>query len=304
MTGDAKNERERRRQAAAERARARSQALPEWPANRARPTFATEAEEVRFLSSYSFADYWAARAKGRGRKKESVLRIRLSEAEREVVKARAKERGVTVSQVLRESIAQLAPPANIVKIEAGAIAPTPDGSVAFVHLRVRNEGGPVTRVRCWITFFRQSLPHVSLFAEEMPARWASAPLPFAPGTNQFDAFLASQGQLADFAPGEEHAVGIMVKFRSGDCFGWTPQSYVPKELRKWALPVEPLLVRARVMAAGRDTFEQFLVDTSASIERLQVEARGEAPRSRVRPSEAQQEVEAFVRGEPNLKLVG
>ena len=36
--------------------------LPEWPADKPRPEFKNEEEEVRFLKSYSFAEYWKARA--------------------------------------------------------------------------------------------------------------------------------------------------------------------------------------------------------------------------------------------------
>ena len=35
--------------------------LPEWPADKPRPTFSTEAEEVAFLRSNSFAEVWGRR---------------------------------------------------------------------------------------------------------------------------------------------------------------------------------------------------------------------------------------------------
>ena len=62
MTQKAKRRsRARARREAARRARTIGPPmLPEWPADKPRPTFSTEAEEVAFLRSFSFAEFWGA----------------------------------------------------------------------------------------------------------------------------------------------------------------------------------------------------------------------------------------------------
>lgn len=287
MNPSSKAARERRRAAAAARVHKQgSKALPEWPPDKPRPTFATEAEEVRFLNSFSFARFWkAAASPAPAREAESlssVVRLRLKESERRALATAARARGITVSELLRELIGGLSAPQPAMRIEPGPSAPirSRDGRevlASFAHLRVVNSGGAQTRVRCWLNFARLGAPSVPLFPTEMPARWASAPLPFAGPSGeaqQYDPYLASLGHVADFARGEEHSVAVALKSASGDVVGWSPESYLTSERMKWRLPSEPLLVTARIRADGRDIVGQFVLDASATAQAFAVAESG------------------------------
>lgn len=306
MSSDPKASREERRAAAAERARSRDRSLPEWPAGKPRPTFASEAEELKFLNSYSFADYWARRG-AKKQTKQAVVRVRLSEEEKAAVAAVARERGLSLSDVLRESIVDMTHRARESwKIEPGAAAPVAAGDsvlATFAHLAVANVGPAAGRVRCWVRFFRKARPAASIFPDELPGRWASAPQPFSPSAEQkqlaFDPYLASQGHIADFAPREEHALAIAVKLAAGDCFGWTPESYSLDAMWKWKLPSEPLIVRARLLANGREYFRELLLDASASLQQFTVVDDSSAPTG---GNESRNEVDAFARAVP-LRLI-
>jgi hypothetical protein len=225
----AMTKRERSRKAAALRARALGPpSLPEWPADEPRPSFASEAEEVAFLRSYSFADYWRA--------------------------------------------------GKAIRIEGAASALLPSGDRgpqgSFAHLRVLNSGPFAPRVRCAVRFLRRDGSQV--FEREMPARWSNAPEPVTPVAVReangqrivdwvFDMSKVALGYVADFAPKEEHAAAIALKFDDGTCWGWPPDSYqYGGRHPNWKLPLEPLVVRAHVLANGRDYFSDFNLDTSAA----------------------------------------
>jgi hypothetical protein len=194
------------------------------------------------------------------------------------LEARAAELGVPVSIVLRDLI-QAMPRDRGMHIDPGATALLPIDSAtkktpgAFAHLGVANTGPAVFRVRCWIRFFTKD---GEVFHREMPARWTSAPEPFnfpafydAPPV--IDHWKMSLGYVADFAPREEHAVAVAIKFADGTCWGWTPESYL-HNLRHpdWRLPAEMLRVRAHVLADGRDFFEDFVLDASARPEDFKI----------------------------------
>ena len=307
-------DRERRRAAAAARVKTHGRPdLPEWPPHQPRPTFASEAEEAAFLNSYSFAAYWkrlARQAPKRAAGLSSVVRLRLKESERALLVAAGRERGLTTSELLRELINSLAFPPAPVRIEAGANAPVsqlPGGPVVacFTHLNVVNQSAPQSRVRCWVRFFRQSHPTVSLFPEEMPARWASAPLPVQQreqnGTASYDPYLATLGHLADFARNEVHAVAVALKLADGRCFGWSPESYSDAERERWALPAEPLLIEARVRADGRDCLRQFALDASATPDRFGIAQPMTAPPSAAE-REARFELNGYSQG-AHLKVI-
>ena len=259
MTATDHQSRDDRRAAAAARAKQRGPpVLPEWPADKPRPGFASLAEERQFLSTYSFADYWIAQARrdARGAKKRAraeVYRLRLSSEEREALEARARQENVPISQVLRELIAGLR---KQVRVAAGESALLRDAFGSFAHLTVENLGAPLMRVRCWVQFFRANNPSRPLFSDEMPARWSWAPEPFS-GT-AIDPYRIGLAHTADFAPRESHAVAIAVRFADGTCWGWTPDSYVHGGMHpNWKLPAEPLIARARVVANGQEYFEEF-----------------------------------------------
>jgi len=272
-------ERERRRAAAARRAReVGPPSLPEWPLDRLRPRFSSEAEEVQFLRSYDFSKYWESKRASdesapEGTERDLVYRLRLAKREMEALQVRARELGVPVSIVLRDLI-QAMPRDRGIHIDPGATAllpvepstNTPAG--AFAHLSVANTGPAVFRVRCWMRFFTRD--NKELFTREMPARWASAPEPFNSSAScdavpAIDFWKMSLGYLADFAPREEHAVAVAIKFSDGTCWGWTPESYVHQWRHPdWRLPSELLRVRAHVMADGRDFYADFVLDASAS----------------------------------------
>jgi hypothetical protein len=251
--------------------------LPEWPADRPRPSFTSEAEEADFLRRYSFAEYWQARAvarKKRSRRKTTVVRVRLGEDERQVLEEAARRKDVTISDVLRSLITgmEAAPPIQI-QPSATAVFREPAGAIA--HVRVINSGPATGRVRCWARFFRAAAPSVPLFQDEMPARWVAAPEPFSyvavPDPPAFrtipvlDPGKIGLGHTADFAQREEHAAAIAVRWADGSCWGWPPDAYVHGGRHpQWKLPPELLLVRLRVLAEGRDFHRELILDASRS----------------------------------------
>jgi hypothetical protein len=285
-------ERERLRAAAARRAQqAGPPKLPAWPKDMPRPRFASEAEEARFLKAYDFAAYWEARSESSAEKaqlnalgkqaRESVYRLRLADSEIAFLQSRAKELGVPVSVVLRGLIKEFstAPTGGAIAIEphpSPALVAAPRKGdkplAAFAHLRVVNGGRFVPRVRCWIQFLRMN--GAELFTREMPGRWSCAPEPFSPaadGSFVFDVSKVALGYIADFATMEDHAVALAIKYSDGSCWGWPPDSYQHGGRHPdWSLPAEPLRVRARILADGRDYQEEFLLDGSAPPEAFSV----------------------------------
>jgi hypothetical protein len=290
--------------------------LPEWPSDKPLPPFASEAEEARFYDSHSFAEYWSARAKRARRAtspresvRDAVFRLRLTAAERRLLETRAREHRVSVSEMVRELIAGLAQPPLRIEPGASAVIRGTEGlsspAGAFAHVRVVNAGESLTRVRCWVRFFRLSRPSISVFTDEMPARWASAPLPFveAPAFEArqiIDPYKVSLGYMADFAPREEHAACIALKLADGSCFGWTPESYAHGGRHpSWTLPAEPVLVRVHVLAGGRDYFQELRLDASAPVELFRVDANEPAAEGRATPKMSREIEDA----KPSLELV-
>lgn len=170
-----------------------------------------------------------------------------------------------------------------IRILPGKTAFYPDPAsrqVAFAHVQVINAGPFAPRARCGIRFFRMDRSPV--FADEMPGRWSGSPEPTSPvgiGSQIIsvaDASKIPMGYVFDFAAKEETAVALAVKFAdSQECWGWTQDSYFTKwQPSSWKLPMERLRARVRIVVNGVEYSNEFLLDTTLSVDEFAVYEAG------------------------------
>jgi hypothetical protein len=257
--------REQRRRAVAQRVRELGPpTLPEWPADRPRPDFASEAEEVAFLRSYSFANYWSA---------ARALRI---------------EPGASALIAAGEVGAF----AHLHIVNLGAFAPRVRCWVRFL----RKDGTPVHEAEMPARWSSAPEPFTICL---VPAAGGASMI----ASQVFDPGKVADGYVADFAAREQHSAAVAVKLADGTCWGWPPDSYEHAGRHpRWPLPPEPLVVQARVLINGRDHRAEFTLDASVPPKDFRVLAR-QAKQSASTGAPEDDEVSRFGEGVVRLKVL-
>jgi len=278
---------------------------PGWPADKKVPSAATPAEE-RTWDEYSFAsamDEGSERLvyepKATSRPRTLVYRLRLDESEMASLQRLAKQRGVSVSVIIRGLVGEAGRDSQSFEVRPAPSAMIKDPQQpqaargSFAHVLIVNRGHFVPRARCWISFLRKD--GSSVFPTEMPARWSAAPEPIAanavatrPGQFELVHFVdpskLAAGYVQDIAPEEEQPIAVAIKFSDGSAWGWTQESYMHNwQHPEWKLPNEILRVRTRVVAEGRSFTSEFELDCGTTVDRFSVSSRNERkPREQTR----------------------